>query len=356
MSKVIMGIGFMFILVFMMVGLTGYTQFTSAAEVTSAAISHYIGGGLMLPANSSQGGAFIDEGYGGSSLVISVPDLTRFVAGEIVSGWPGSTAAIEPNGSIKWVMDQSDALRYNVTGPIMVAPITLVPNQSPPTLETHISIPVSLTELGDAWSGTIVRNVEMPIAGQNGPLDFVGYSSNLSSQSGFWFNSYQSDWATAPAEQYTGTSDYIGAISSENSLNVPNGIWLAESQFTATETGEYTIRFAADDGAVLYVNGTPVSATSLSANPSPEMDTFTYNFTAGKNYVIAAEVVNNNEASLNIVPNGSGSPNPSMLNVIITDVSGQTVDSTATTPWVVDAYPSNPPMGTTTSGSLIPGQ
>lgn len=133
--------------------------------------------------------------------------------------------------------------------------------------------------------------------------------------------------------------------------NQPNGIWFVRRTFPVLQSGTYTIQVSVDDACACYLNGLELGVVTFGIPKTFQAVIETYR--SGFAALFAAEVVNNDMGTAEIVPNGSGSPNPTEISVTITDPSGQTVLSTGDpTGWRSLLYPSSPPPGAQTQGSL----
>lgn len=132
----------------------------------------------------------------------------------------------------------------------------------------------------------------------------------------------------------------------------PNGIWFVAAHASAPAGDSLKIQAWADDGAVIYVNGQSVGTVTYPySQPPVVLGTLT---SPGGSFVVAAEVTNNNEGNLAIVPDNSGLDNPTGFYLAITDTTtGKTILTTADpSAWQGLFYPSSPPPGAITSGDL----
>jgi len=132
--------------------------------------------------------------------------------------------------------------------------------------------------------------------------------------------------------------------------NQPNGIWFTRIAFPVAMSGVYTISVSVDDAAAVYFNGIELGVVVIG-----QTQTFHVSIDTQRGFiaVFAAEVVNNDMGTAQIVPNGSGSPNPTALNVTITDPAGNVIVSSANPQgWNTLAYPAVPPPGAQTQGQL----
>lgn len=345
MSKVVMGIGFMILLVFLMSIYIGYTTLTDGAATLTSSVKHALAGQVMVPANAAAGGGYVNEGLNAEGLDLNLNSLTTAVANQISALWSGSHVATTTDDALTWTLPALVSQGFNVTGPLTIAPIT-ESRSAPPTLFTMVAIPVAVHTLFGTWTGTIHRAVTLPLAGQTGPNTFVPYAQS-------WMTIYQSAWPAAIGGQYSSgwfNAAAIGPGSSPNA-NVPNGLWFASDQFTVTTPGTYTVWVVADDAAALYVDGQRVATASLDATGG-QGSTVAVPLPAGT-HVLNAEVTNNGSGSTAIVPDYSGGANPSALAVTVTAPNGQVVATTQhATGWTVNAYPTSPPPGAITTGTL----
>ena len=344
MSKMVMGLGFMLFLVFFISIYSGYTMLTDAAATLTASVRHAIAGSVMVPANGAAGGGYVNEGLNAQGLTLNLNTLTQAVVAKIPVLWQGSRMTPLSTGAVLWTLPAAVARGYSITGPITINAITET-GATPPTLATTVAIPVSVPTLFGTWTGVLHRAITLPLAGQTGPGTFVPYAQ-------MWADLYQSTWQRAVSGTYGGwfSAAAIGPGSSPGA-NVPNGIWFASNTFTVFHAGPYTVWVAADDAAVLYLDGQLLATPSLNADGGQGI-TRTVTLTTGT-HVLNAEIINNDNGSTTIVPDGSGSPNPSALAVRITNAQGQIVDATQSNHiWTINAYPSAPPVGSTTTGTL----
>lgn len=345
MSNVILAVGLMLQIVWVAWLFIGYATLVDAASTLTATVRHVIAGQIMVPANGAAGGGYVAEGVNADGLTLNLASLTDAAARHLPTVWPGSKVSVAADGVITWTLPASAADGYDVTGPITLGPVT-ESSTMPPTLRTTVTIPVAVPLLFGRWRSTLQRTVVLPLAGQTARDQFVSYAAS-------WTGIYQTTWPLATHGSYASqwfTAPAIGPGPIPNA-NVPNGLWFASAAFSVDQPGLYQVWVDADDGAALYVNGQLVATTSLAATRGQGV-TVSVPLAAGPQ-VINAEVVNNGAGTTAVVPDGSGSLNPSALAVTVTAPNGQVVWSTSGgSRWRVDAYPVPPPAGTTTTGSL----
>ena len=115
--------------------------------------------------------------------------------------------------------------------------------------------------------------------------------------------------------------------------NQANGVYYLASQFTAS-AGSATVSFAADDAAVVYIDGVKVGTANCG-----KQSKVAFNVTVG-NHVVAVQVANNDIGTFGYVANGSGTPNPTGLYLSITQGSQILVSTASASGWLMLAYPS----------------
>ena len=346
MSNIVLAIGFLLQLVFFASVFLGYTTVVDGAATLTTTVRHAIAGQVMVAANAAGGGGYVTEGVNAGGLTLNLTSLTEAAARHLPTVWSGSKVSVLTDGAIAWTLPASAAAGYDVTGPITVSPVT-ESTTMPPTLRTMVTIPVAVPFLFGTWRGTIQHTVVLPLAGQTAPDQFVSYAAS-------WTDTYQATWPLAAPGQYASpqwfTAAAIGPGTTPNGL-VPNGLWFASAAFNVTQPGTYRVWVDADDGAACFVNGHLVATASLSSTHGHGV-TVSVPLAAGPQ-VMNVEVSNNDRGSMAIVPDGSGSLNPSALAVTVTAPDGQVVLSTnASGRWRIDAYPTVLPTGATTTGSL----
>ena len=151
-----------------------------------------------------------------------------------------------------------------------------------------------------------------------------------------------SGWSAPSA--YSGSGVYSNA--NTNSLigsgagNQANGVYYLASNFSSA-SGSATLTFAADDAAVVYVDGVKVGSVGGCNLCSGKPTQVNLNITAGT-HVVAVQVANNNGlgGGNGYVANGSGTPNPTGLYLSITQGSQTLVSTASASGWLMLAYPS----------------
>ena len=150
-----------------------------------------------------------------------------------------------------------------------------------------------------------------------------------------------SGWS--PPSSYSGSGVYpnanTNALLGPGSGNQANGVYYLAAPFSSA-SGSATLTFAADDAAVVYVDGVKVGTTPCtlcSGKPAQ----ITLSITAGS-HVVAVQVANNDGlgGGNGYVPNGSGTPNPTGLYLSITQSSQILVSTASASGWLMLAYPS----------------
>ena len=331
MSKVVLSLGFFLMLLFIMGVYLGYTVVITAADTITTHVQHVIASEVMVPANSPHGGGYVTEGVGGVGLNLDLPTLTAGVNYQLAQEWQGGQAQENSVQAITWFLPSGVNRGYHITGPVSISRIT-ESTSLPPVLTAQVAIPIAVNVWLGSWTGILHRTVVLPLAGQQFTNDFVGYSQA-------WFNAYQSGWTTPAQGLYTAdsyvTGPAIGPGSTPNA-NVPEVVWFASQQATAPVAGNYTLTVAADDGAAIWINGRLVASPYLAQS---RFITALVPLSVGP-VIISAEVTNNGQGSLSIVPYNKQLANPSMLSLTLTAPNGQVIASTdSASGWTIDAYP-----------------
>lgn len=173
MSKVVLSLGLMVVLTLIVSVYQGYTALTDAATTLTASVKHVIAGRVMVPANQTVPGGYVNEGKYGQNLQLNLSALGQGVADQLPRTWPGSQVQSGSHGW-QWTLPSRDARGWNIAGPITIAPLA-ESSALPPTLTTTVSIPIAVPTLMGTWRGTLRRAVVLPLAGQTAPNQFVRY-------------------------------------------------------------------------------------------------------------------------------------------------------------------------------------
>lgn len=326
-SKIVLGIGFLLMILFVFSAYLGYTVVTAAANAVTTHVQHAIAAEVMVPA--TQGGGYVTEGLGGTGLNLDLPRLTQGVNQELATHYTGGSTQEDVVQASLWHLPASVAGGYHITGPIFISRIT-ESTSLPPVLTAHIAIPIAVSFWAGTWTGTLQRTVTLPLAGQEFPNAFVAYRQA-------WFNQYQMGWPAAVEGTCAacGVSGPVIGPGYAPDANVPYGVWYASQQATAPVAGNYTLQAAADDGAAIWINGRLVATPSQQAGSVNVLVPLTAGLVN-----IGVEVVNNGLGTPEIVPNTKGGAKPSVLSLTLSTPAGQVIAATnSASGWTIDAYP-----------------
>ncbi|GJQ10006.1 hypothetical protein GpartN1_g1797.t1 [Galdieria partita] len=122
----------------------------------------------------------------------------------------------------------------------------------------------------------------------------------------------------------------------------PFGTYFVFAQFEIDTTGSYKVTLRADDGAYVYLDSKRFATIVKNDN----LTSYTITLTSGTHFLVA-QVMNNGQGDLEVLPNGSGLGNTGLLCRIASENSGSSavLKSTSGYYWRILSYPSVLPSG-----------
>jgi hypothetical protein len=149
-------------------------------------------------------------------------------------------------------------------------------------------------------------------------------------------------WPVAQTENFYGLFSGEIQVIGPGKDRQPFGTYFVFAQFTVGTSGSYKVSLRANDGAYVYLDSKRFATVVKNDN----LTSYTTTLTSGT-HVLVAQVMNNGQGSLQVLPNGSGLDATGFLCRIVSDNSASSVvlKSTAGYDWRILNYPSVLPSG-----------